>query len=54
MEDKIKIVADLIKELEAKHSKDEGCLYLSLQDGVILVCEQEYDNMKILEELPIH
>ena len=44
-------IARLFNELNLKHNKGEGDILLLYQDNTIYVCEQDYDSLKILEEI---
>lgn len=51
METTKNVIANLFNELNLKHGKGGGEILLSYQDDSLFVCEQDYGDLKILEEI---
>jgi len=45
------VIARLYKELTERHNLDECMILLHYQDNTLYACEQDYDSLKILEEI---
>lgn len=45
------VIIRLFNELSLKYGKYEGDIVLSYQNNALFACEQDYDNLKILEEI---
>ena len=48
------VIARLFNELNLKHNKGEGDILLQYQDNTIFVLEQDYGDLKILEEITLN
>jgi hypothetical protein len=46
-------IARLFNELSLKHNKREGEILLQYQDNTIFVFEQDYEELKVLEEITL-
>ena len=51
MENTKNVIVNLFNGLNLKHGKSEGEILLSYQDNTLFVCEQDYGDLKILEEI---
>jgi len=45
------IIEHLFKEMQEKHNKEEGDILLQYIDNTIYVCEQDYNNLTILDKI---
>jgi len=47
------VITRLFEELNLKHNKGEGEILLLHQDNTLFVCEQDYGDLKIIEEIKL-
>lgn len=47
------VIVSLFNELNLKHNKDDGEILLQYQDNTLFVLEQDYGDLKILEEITL-
>ena len=48
------VITRLFEELNLKHNKGEGEILLLHQDNTLFVCEQDYGDLKIIEEIKLN